>query len=81
VDSFGNQLVQRFIPAAPYDDHFLYELPEQYLGSSVRCSCGSMAVIAGYSAYEDMASAQGLIYVCYQHANFGVHLTGGSTWI
>jgi hypothetical protein len=71
----------RFIPTAPYEEHFLYELPVQDKGPSVRCSCGSFGVIAGYSAYKDHASQQGLLYVCYQHSNFGVHLKGGTKWI
>lgn len=71
----------RWIKAASYDDHFLYKVPPRYLGPEVRCSCGSMAVIAGYSSYTDMASQQGLLYVCWYHSNYGVHLTGGSRWV
>lgn len=71
----------RFIPVAPYDDHFLFELPAKDVGPSVRCTCGSFGVIAGYSAYKDDASQQGLLYVCFQHSNFGVHATGGVRWV
>ena len=71
----------RFINTAPYSEHFLYEMPEGEIGNTVRCSCGSIAVIAGYSSYKDDASQQGLLYVCNNHANMGVHLDGGSRWI
>lgn len=71
----------RFIPVAPYSDHFVYTVPEKYKGSSMRCSCGSAAVISGYSSYKDMASQQGLLVVCLAHSNTGVHIKGGSRWI
>ena len=71
----------RFVPTAPYDEHFLYEVPPKYRGAAIRCTCGSFGVVAGYSAYKDDASQQGLLVVCYAHANTGRHLDGGSRWI
>ena len=71
----------RFIPTASYDNHFLYEMPSNSdIGPTVRCSCGGVGVVAGYSAYKDAASQQGLLYVCSNHSNFGTHL-GDSKWV
>jgi hypothetical protein len=80
-DKIWFDMVSGFVPVAPYDDHFLYELPVKYKGASVRCTCGSFAVVAGYSAYKGDASQQGLLYVCYQHSNFGTHLGGNAKWV
>ena len=42
------------IPCAPYDNHFIYHLPDsvENRGPSDMCTCGSNAVIAGYSVVE-----------------------------
>lgn len=72
----------RFIPVAPYDDHFLYKVYDvRDKGSDVRCTCGSIAVISGYSSYKDDASQQGLLYICHLHASTGKHATGGAKWV
>lgn len=72
--------VNRYVPVAPYDDHFIYEVPDRIIGPKWRCSCGSVAVCSGYSGYKDSASQQGLLFVCLEHANTGLHL-GGSKWL
>jgi len=72
--------VSRFVPCAPYSNHFLYEVPNRIIGAKWRCSCGSAAVCAGYSGYKDVASQQGLLFVCLEHAQTGLHL-GDSKWI
>jgi hypothetical protein len=69
------------IPCAGYDDHFIYEAPVDLVGSTFRCSCGSIAVISGYSAYAYGASPSGLMLICQEHALTQQHLTGGSRWI
>lgn len=71
---------QGLVPVAPYDDHFIYEMPKGHLGPMYRCSCGATAVVAGYSAYKDSGSEQGLLWVCSAHSNNGTHL-GQSKWI
>lgn len=72
----------RFLPCAPYDDHFIYFVPPQYIGwSQFMCTCGSAAVWTGASGYENDASPSGLMLVCLHHATFGVHATGGNKWI
>jgi hypothetical protein len=72
----------RFIPCAPYSDHFIYEVPPKYRGTSAwMCTCGSYASIVGVSAYEQDASPSGLMLVCYLHATFGKHNNGGARWV
>jgi hypothetical protein len=80
MDKIFFEEVKKMVPVAPYDDFFIYELPKKYPGPRWVCSCGSMAVCAGYSAYEQDASAQGLLFVCYSHSTTGHHLNG-SRWI
>ena len=69
----------REIPCAPYDNRFVYEIPKRYKGTpAFMCGCGSMAVIAGMSGYENDASPSGLMLVCYHHSNFGRHADGST---
>jgi hypothetical protein len=71
-----------FIPAAPYDDHFLYEMPKHYkYAPSFACSCGGVGIIVGQSGYLLDASPQGKMMVCMVHATFGKHATGGERWV
>lgn len=73
--------VNRYVLVAPYDEHFIYVVDRvSNKGATWRCSCGSPAVCAGYSGYKDSASQQGLLIVCLEHANTGLHL-GGSKWL
>jgi hypothetical protein len=69
-----------FIPCAPYSDHFIYEAPRDLIGSKWRCSCGAVAVIVGATGYIQDASPQGKLVVCLEHAQTGIHFTGGSKW-
>lgn len=72
----------RFIPCAPYDNHFIYEEPSKTAGKpSFMCTCGSAAVIAGLSAYEGQQSPSGYMFLCLVHATYGTHNTGESKWI
>jgi len=68
------------ISCADYDDHFIYEAPTDLVGSRWRCSCGSFAIIVDPSGYLLHASPQGKLVVCWHHATYGVHATGGSRW-
>lgn len=74
-----------FIPCAPYDDHFLYEIPERlaslYPGSIYRCTCGGAAIVVSYNGYFLDASPQGKMFVCTIHSHLGKHATGGEKWI
>ena len=81
-DKFWFEEVGKLVPAAPYHDAFIFEVTDVRIkGPRFRCSCGSFAVCAGYSAYEKDASPQNLLFVCYQHATTGQHATGGTRWI
>lgn len=75
----------RFIHAAPYEEHFIYEIPKHlanlYPGPIYRCTCGSAAGWVGHSGYVLDASAQGLMFVCLTHAQTGKHSNGGTQWI
>lgn len=76
---------QGFIRCAPYDDHFIYEIPKHvlnfYPGPIYRCTCGSLAIFAGNNGYLLDASPQGLMFLCHLHATTGKHATGGDRWI
>lgn len=70
---------RRFVTCAPYDNHFIYEIPKKYKNTpAYMCSCGGMAVISGLSSYLGDASPSGLMLVCYNHATFGKHADGTS---
>jgi len=63
VDQWG-----RFVPCAPYDDHFLYESPDKTPGSpTFMCTCGSAAIIVGAGKAE--------MFVCMMHVTTGKHTT------
>jgi hypothetical protein len=64
----------QFITCAPYDNHFIYEVPKHFKDHpSYMCTCGSPAVIAGLSGYVLDASPQGKLFLCLYHANHGHH--------
>lgn len=56
-----------FVVCAPYDDHFIYEMPPHIIGSTYMCTCGSAAVVAP-------PDPQGLL-VCMFHVDHGYHTT------
>ena len=73
-----------FVMCAPYDDHFIFEVPMHLKDSSYRCTCGSAAIITGFGAYAQDASpsnTRGYMLICMNHSFFGQHATGGSRWI
>lgn len=63
VDGFG------LIPCAPYELHFIYELPKHFKGWGLMCTCGSIAGVIGYNAYSKLAAptATGHIIACVRH--------------
>ena len=73
-----------FTKCAPYDDHFVYEDPESKnkIGRWVHmCTCGSPAVIVGFTGYSrDASKGSGGMLVCKLHADTGFHQTGGTKW-
>jgi hypothetical protein len=70
------------IKCAPYDDNFIFEVPKSYIHSpTYACTCGSSAVITGFSGYQQDASPQGMLFVCLQHATYGFHFNTPTRWI
>lgn len=74
----------RFIPCAPYDDNFIFEVPDSPATKGIpsfMCTCGSFAEVVGMSGYANNASPSGLMWVCNLHASFGHHSTGENRWV
>jgi hypothetical protein len=69
---------------APYDNHFIYRVPDKVKGPRYCCSCGSMAVLTGSKSYKALGSAQGRMWVCHVHTltsiqtGHGVHADGSA---
>ena len=64
------------IRCAPYDVHFLFEVPARIKGASLLCSCGSPAVIVGAKAYAHLSSYKEAMVVCQHHTMFNKHSDG-----
>jgi len=80
TDSIFLRSFGRFIKCTPYDNHFIYQVPEtdRVVGAStVMCTCGSFAGIMGHDAYKNDASPQGELLLCHWHATEGRHADGG----
>lgn len=78
IPEYGN-----FIKCAPYNSHFVYLDPSGIEGKwFAGCTCGSFAVIVGYSGYkQDASSNEGAMLVCHYHATHGFHANEqGSKW-
>lgn len=58
------------VQCAPYELHFIYQLPKHMIGYTPMCTCGSIAGVVGYAAYSKLASPTdtGMIIVCIRHA-------------
>jgi len=63
VDGYG------LVKCAPYELHFIYQLPRHIPGWGLMCTCGSIAGVVGYNAYTKLASPTdtGMIIVCVRH--------------
>lgn len=68
----------QFVPCAPYDNHFIFELPTKAIQRSglsaygmpeYLCTCGSVAVV------KDYADPRKALFVCLFDANNGYHQT------
>lgn len=60
------------IPCAPYDDHFVFEIPKSRARqgqSPYMCTCGSAAVIA------NPTDVRGRMFICLLHGRHGHHQT------
>ncbi len=59
------------VPCAPYDEHFIYEVPKakRITGTTdFLCTCGSPAVVNNWYAKDRL-------FVCLLHADTGFHQT------
>jgi len=65
------------VNCAPYDNHFVFKDMSR-IGWTTFCTCGSAAVVVGYDAYKQDASAQGALLVCLVHTQSGKHADGSS---
>jgi hypothetical protein len=68
-----------FIHAAPYDNHFIFEIPDTPKTKGIpsyMCSCGSFAVIPGSNAYAHLGSPEGMMLVCHYHTTYNLHADG-----
>jgi len=63
----GMTVFTGFIPCIDYENHFIYEVPnnEKTIGlPAYMCTCGAIAVAVGYDAYKDDQSFAGMQFVC-----------------
>lgn len=63
VENYG------LVRTAPYELHFVYELPKHMKGWGLMCTCGSIAGVVGYAAYSKLAAPTdtGMIIACVRH--------------
>jgi hypothetical protein len=81
-DGAGNRIVRKeriflpshgqWYPTMDMDNHFIYESNDKS-GSSVLCTCGSIAVTAGYHAYKKWMSPSGEVLCCHSLIVYGHH--------
>ena len=81
---FNNESAHR-VKVAPYDNHFIYVVPEKFEGWGMLCTCGGPAVLVGANVYKSDASpssGEGLIsgemVLCFYHAKDGRHADNSS---
>jgi hypothetical protein len=75
VDGYG------LVRCAPYELHFIYEVPSKMKGWKYYCTCGSLAGCVGYGVYSTLItpSSNEYILVCVRHmatkqnTGIGVH--------
>lgn len=67
VDGYG------LVKCAPYELHFIFELPKEFQGWGLYCTCGSIAGVVGFSAYSKLAAPTvmggGHMLVCLHHTS------------
>jgi len=67
-----------YVVCAPYDNHFIFKVPERIKGVGIMCSCGSPAVTVGAKAYAHLSSKKEAMIVCFHHTKFNRHADGAS---
>jgi len=71
IPEWGTEIV-----CAPYDNHFLFEVPKRIKGAAHLCSCGAPAVVVGAKAYAHLSSHKDAMLVCQHHTMFNKHADG-----
>ncbi len=77
---------QGLVKCAPYELHFVFEMPKTFMGWGLYCTCGSIAGVVGLNAYSKLAAPTdtGKMIVCVRHTtlkqNIGIgqHADGSS---
>jgi hypothetical protein len=60
-------------------DHFVYRRKHGTVGSTLMCTCGSIAGIFGFEAYSQFQSTNmGRLICCVTHMNTGRHADGAT---
>lgn len=68
-----------FVTCASYDNHFVFEHPnKKRKGTIYLCTCGSAAIVPGYSGYKGDSSNVGALFVCLLHSASGKHADGSN---
>jgi hypothetical protein len=67
-----------YVVCTPYDNHFVFEVPQRMEGPSHMCSCGGESVIVGAKAYSHLSSNKEAMMVCQHHTMYGRHADGSS---
>ncbi len=57
------------VRCAPYELHFIFEMPKTFKGWGLYCTCGSIAGVVGMSVYSKFAAPTdtGKMLVCIRH--------------
>lgn len=68
---------QAIIPVLQTSMHFCFRDPSIPRGTTLFCTCGSMAIVAGYEAYKHLNAFIGNeVISCHHYIQFGVHSDG-----
>lgn len=66
---------QEMYDCQDYDNHFIYSNPDA-LGSTLLCTCGSVAVVSGYEGYKEFESYHGQVLMCLWYLQYRSHSDG-----
>ena len=68
---------QAILPVLQTSMHFCFRDPSIPRGTTLFCTCGSFAVVAGYESYKSLNAYIGNeVIVCHNYIQFGSHSDG-----
>lgn len=67
-----------WVKCAPYDNHFVFEVPQDIAGPAHQCTCGSIAHIIGSKDYGHLGSPEGMLFTCLHHTSTNKHADGST---